>query len=178
MRVKKGRIVTNCANTKNFKKANKKVIRFASHFTCAYPDYSIQWICRSEFSGVLIEKAYKEIWQSLHGEWISKIYAVLLQLILFYMSKQGTEAPHVTAQSFFLGNLNIFRFGVYIRKLQMASISLQIILNCGKIHKMKNGEKALLICSKSVHIGVRWHSDLLKMRCIKSTENYNSRYRN
>lgn len=42
MRVKRGRIVTNHANTKNFKKADKKVIQFASHFACAYPDYSIQ----------------------------------------------------------------------------------------------------------------------------------------
>lgn len=71
MRVKRGRIGTNRANNENLKKANRKVIQFASHFAYAYPDYSIQWICRHEFSGVFIGKAYKEIWQSLHREWIN-----------------------------------------------------------------------------------------------------------
>ena len=46
MRVKKGRIVTNCANTKNFKKANKKVIQFAS------PHVLTLIIPSSEFAGM------------------------------------------------------------------------------------------------------------------------------
>lgn len=101
-----------------------------------------------------------------------------LQLILFYKSDQGTEAPRVTTQ-FLLMQFEYVRFGVYARKLQMAVISSQIILNNGKKnHEMKNREKALPICSKSVQPSVRQRSDLVKMRCIKSTENSNLCCRN
>lgn len=51
------------------------------------------------------------------------------------MSEQGTEAPHVTA----LRQFEYFRFGVYVRKLQMARISSQIIRNREKFYTMKNG---------------------------------------
>lgn len=123
MRVKRGRIGTNRANSKNFKKANKKVIQFASCSACAYPDYSIQWICRHEFSGVFIGKAYKEIWQSLHREWINFKKLLCVADSLLYRDRDALR-DHL---KFPLWQFEYFRFCLDIGKLQIANISLQIL---------------------------------------------------
>lgn len=138
MRVKRGRIGTNRANTKKFKKANKKVIHFASHFACAYPDYCSQWICRHEFSGVFIGKAYKEIWQSLHGERIN-FKKICVLLILFYTPEQGTETHHMTTQSFYFGNLNILDFVWTSGSYKQQTSVYRFFLNCGKNPQIKGG---------------------------------------
>jgi len=56
MGVKKGRIMTNCANGTAFKKASSQVIQFASISAPPYCGYSFQWICRCEFSGTFIRR--------------------------------------------------------------------------------------------------------------------------
>lgn len=84
------------------------------------------------------------------------------------MCKHRTEAPRVTSQSFFLANLNTLDLVCTSGSCKWQTSVYKLLWTVGKIIKWKNGGKALHVCCKSVHVRVRWHSDLLKMRCIKS----------
>lgn len=174
-----GSIVTNCANTTDFKKASKKVIQFASHVACAYPDYCIQRICRHEFSGAFIGKSHKEtckeIWPRLDGEWIPKTCAVLLQLDSFFYvwsKDRGILWPlKVSAGAIGL-------FWIWFARLEATNPKYYFTnySELWKNPKMKNGGKALLTCYKSVHPTLRWHCNLLKIRYMNSSDYYNSCY--
>lgn len=112
-----------------------------------------QIIASSEFAGMnfqehLLENLIRKLVRKYGQGWMEseflKPVLCCCSWILSSMSDQRTEAS-CDHSKFLLGQLDYFGFGLHVWKPQIPSITLQIILNCGKIPKWKMGGKPYLL---------------------------------